>query len=140
MNPQICVGAVVVHDGRLLLIRRAEEPGRGRWAVPGGRVDPGETLHEAVVREVREETGLEVVVDGFLGWVERIDPDGAFHYVILDFAAQPADPSADPQPHTDADRAQWFSTGELDGVDLVDGLLDFLMDVGVIETTRTFQI
>ena len=56
-----CVGGIV-HDaqGRLLLIKRANEPGRGRWSLPGGRVEPGETDAEAVVREVREETGLEV--------------------------------------------------------------------------------
>lgn len=140
MSPEVAVGAVVVHDGRLLLIRRREPPGAGRWSIPGGRVAAGETLHEAVVREVAEETGLEVVVDGFLGWVERIDPAGGFHYVILDFSAQPADPSAEPEPDTDADRAQWADLGELDGVDLVDGLLEFLEDAGVLNRTRTFEI
>lgn len=140
MRPEVAVGAVVTHDDRLLLIRRSEDPGLGRWSVPGGRVEMGETLHEAVVREVAEETGLEVVVDRFLGFVERIDPAGGFHYVILDFGAIPADPSIDPVPHTDADRAAWFTPDQLDGLDLVDGLLDFLMDTGIIDATRTFEI
>ena len=82
--PQVAVGAVCRHDDALLLIRRGRGPAAGEWSVPGGRVEPGETLHEAVVRETLEETGLEVVVDRFLGWVERISDE--YHYVILDFA------------------------------------------------------
>ncbi|MBI2170190.1 MAG: NUDIX domain-containing protein [Actinobacteria bacterium] len=140
MLPEVAVGAVVVQAGRLLLIRRATPPAAGRWSLPGGRVQAGETLHEAVVREVAEETGLEVVVDGFLGWVERIDPGGAYHYVILDFTAAPSDPAADPKPSTDADRAQWVALDALDGVDLVDDLLEFLEDTGVLERTRTFEL
>ncbi|MHB1924807.1 MAG: NUDIX domain-containing protein, partial [Acidimicrobiales bacterium] len=83
MRPEICVGAVVVDDERLLMIRRGHGPAAGEWSVPGGRVEVGETLAEAVVREVMEETGLEVVCDDLLGWVERISDED--HFVILDF-------------------------------------------------------
>ena len=72
-EPQVAVGAVCAYDDALLLIRRGRGPAAGEWSVPGGRVEVGETPHEAVVRETAEETGLEVVVDQFLGWVERID-------------------------------------------------------------------
>ncbi|MHB1912084.1 MAG: NUDIX domain-containing protein, partial [Acidimicrobiales bacterium] len=66
MRPEVCVGAVVVDDDRLLLIRRGHGPAAGEWSVPGGRVEAGETLAEAVVREVLEETGLEIVCDDLL--------------------------------------------------------------------------
>ena len=63
--------------GRLLCIRRGHGPGAGLWSLPGGRVEAEESLYEAVVREVMEETGLEVVVDRFVGYVERIGEDGS---------------------------------------------------------------
>ena len=72
-GPRSCVGAVVVVDDRLLLIRRGTAGRQGEWSVPGGRVEPGETLAEAVVRELAEETGLEGVCGELVGWVERID-------------------------------------------------------------------
>ena len=83
MRPEVCVGAVAVVDDRLLLIRRGHGPAAGEWSVPGGRVEGGETLAEAIVREVAEETGLEAVCDDLIGWVERIGDD--HHFVIFDF-------------------------------------------------------
>jgi mutator protein MutT len=77
------VGAVVLDGGRVLLIRRGKEPLLGRWVVPGGRVEAGETLREATAREVREETGLEVEPGERLAVVEVIDP--AYHFVIVDY-------------------------------------------------------
>src|SRR5687767_11016289 len=109
-----CVGAVVQDaDGRLLLVRRGTEPGRGLWSVPGGRVEPGETGPEATVREVREETGLDVVVGELVGRVERPGPGGVT-YVIDDFRAEPA-PGVDPgdlKAGDDADEARWFAVAE----------------------------
>ena len=75
MGPQICVGAIAVGNDALLLIRRGRPPGTGLWSLPGGRVEPGETLAEAVVRELAEETGIEGVCDQFVGWVERMNED-----------------------------------------------------------------
>lgn len=80
-----CVGAVVRDTaGRLLLVRRANEPGRGLWSLPGGRVEPGESDAVAVVRELREETGLSVRVGLLVGSVERPAPGGT--YLIFDYA------------------------------------------------------
>jgi ADP-ribose pyrophosphatase YjhB (NUDIX family) len=123
------VGAVAVRDNALLLVRRGRGPAAGEWSVPGGRVEPGETLHAAVVREVLEETGLEVVVDRFLGWVERITE--SHHFVILDFAATPLDDAA-PVAGDDAAEVAWVPLADLSDLRLVVGLYDFLNDTGVL--------
>ncbi|TCM48028.1 NUDIX domain-containing protein [Kribbella sp. VKM Ac-2568] len=82
-----CVGALVYDEQhRLLVVQRANEPGRGLWSLPGGRVEPGEDDPTAVAREVAEETGLEVMVGRFVGEVERDGPNGKL-YVIRDYQA-----------------------------------------------------
>ena len=120
------MGGVVVHDGRLLLVRRGRGAGIGLWSVPGGRVEWGEPLADAVVREVAEETGLAVVPAGWLGWVERIDE--THHFVNHDFLAHLAGGRPDEaQAGDDASAIRWVALEELDRVeDLVPGLLDFL--------------
>src|SRR5205814_5606952 len=106
MRPEVCVGAVVVDDeNRLLLIRRGHGPAQGEWSVPGGRVEAGELLAEAVVRELAEETGLEGVCGELIGWVERVG-DG-HHFVILDFGVTLLDPEAEPVAGDDAAEAAW---------------------------------
>jgi mutator protein MutT len=82
------VGAVLVHEGRLLLIRRAKEPLRGRWLVPGGTVEWGETLEQALVREVEEETGLVVKPREVVAVLDRIHREAdavVHHFVIVDY-------------------------------------------------------
>src|SRR5439155_7155893 len=118
-RPEVCVGAVAVDDDRLLLVRRGHGPAAGEWSVPGGRVEPGETLIEAVVRELWEETGLEGVCDRFVGWVERIDDEN--HFVILDFAVTVLDPAAVPVAGDDAAEAAWVPLPELGDYRVVDG-------------------
>jgi ADP-ribose pyrophosphatase YjhB (NUDIX family) len=82
-----CVGALVYDDaGRLLVVQRGHDPGAGLWSIPGGRVEPGESDAEAVVREVAEETGLTVTVGDLAGEVERPGPPGTT-YVIRDYRA-----------------------------------------------------
>jgi mutator protein MutT len=133
-GPQVAVGAVAVVDERILLVRRGHGPAAGSWSVPGGRVEAGETLHEAVVREVAEETGLEVAVQGFLGWVERLgDAPGEPHFVILDFLVALLDDAAEPRAGDDAAEAAWAPIHELEEWRLVPGLLDFLEETGVRE-------
>jgi 8-oxo-dGTP diphosphatase len=83
-----CVGALVYDEQhRLLVVQRANEPGRGLWSLPGGRVEPGEDDPTAVAREVAEETGLRVEVGEFVGEVERDAPNGKL-YVIRDYRAE----------------------------------------------------
>ncbi len=130
-GPELCVGASGVHDDRLLLVRRGRGPSAGAWSVPGGRVEPGETLAEAVVRELREETALEGVCGDLVGWVERIGPD--FHYVILDFAATALE-AVEPVAGDDAAEAAWVPLSSVVDHRLVDGLAEFLHDHAIIET------
>lgn len=88
-HPVVGVGGVTLWGDRIVLIRRASEPRKGEWSIPGGKLELGETLGAGVRREVREETGLEVEVGGLIETFDRVirDPDGRvrFHYVILDF-------------------------------------------------------
>jgi 8-oxo-dGTP diphosphatase len=132
VNPEVCVGAVVVEDGCLLLIRRGRGPAQGEWSVPGGRVEAGELLAEAVVRELAEETGLEGVCGEFIGWVERVGHD--YHHVILDFEVTLLNPEAEPVAGDDAQEAAWVPLVDVADVQLVEGLAEFLHDHNIIET------
>jgi ADP-ribose pyrophosphatase YjhB (NUDIX family) len=127
----VCVGAVAVDDGRLLLVRRRNEPGLGSWSVPGGRVEPGETVQEAVVRELLEETGVEGVCMGLIGVAERMGDD--HHFVILDYSVEVLAP-APPEAGSDADEARWVALSDVAELDLVDGLAEFLHEHGIIDT------
>ncbi len=129
-----CVGAVV-HDahGRLLLVRRGTEPARGTWSVPGGRVEAGETDAAATVREVREETGLDVEVGRLLGSVLRDAPAGG-RYLIRDYLCRPA-PGSEPdavRAGDDAAGVGWFGAGDLADLVCAPGLVDALAQWGVL--------
>ena len=128
-RPEICVGAVAVDGDRILLVRRGTEPGMGRWSLPGGRVEAGEAVAAAVVRELREETGLNGVCGPVVGWVEQMSVD--HHFVILDFRVAILDDSP-PIAGSDADEAAWVDLASLDSVPLVDGLASFLAEHGVV--------
>jgi mutator protein MutT len=128
-RPEVCVGAVAVDNDRLLLVRRGHGPAAGEWSVPGGRVEEGETLAEAVVRELAEETGLEGVCGALVGWVERMGP--GYHFVILDFRVDVLE-GADPEAGDDASEARWVPLPDVADYALVDGLAEFLADHGII--------
>jgi 8-oxo-dGTP diphosphatase len=137
-HPAVAVGAIVIDKGAILLVKRDREPARGQWSLPGGRVELGETLREALAREVREETSIEVDVDGLIGVAERVvrDDDGeiTFHYVILDYVC--AARSNALKAGDDVSDARWVPVGELADMHLTAGLLEFLADRGVLEGRR----
>jgi len=132
-RPEVCVGAVAIHEAALLMIRRGHGPAAGEWSVPGGRVEHGETLAEAVTREVREETGLECVCGELLGWVERIDDEAlGHHFVILDFEVTVLDDTV-PVGADDAAEARWVPLDQVTDLNLVDGLAEFLHEHGILD-------
>jgi ADP-ribose pyrophosphatase YjhB (NUDIX family) len=133
-DPIACVGAVVFdRDGRLLLVRRGREPSKGSWSIPGGKVEPGESDRAAVAREVLEETGLDVVVCEFVGYVERPAPGGRV-FAIRDFACRPAsyDDTANVRAGDDADEVGWYTVEQLRALDTAPGLVAALEEWGVV--------
>lgn len=120
--PQLGVGAFVVRDNTILLVQRGQEPGKGQWAIPGGRVQPGESLHAAAQREILEETGVSIEVGEFawqFEWIQRDARDELqYHYVVLDFHARYL--AGEPQAADDAVAARWVSFDELASMDLSD--------------------
>ena len=130
-RPEIAVGAIVLDDDRLLMIRRGHGPAAGRWSIPSGRIERGETAAEAVVREVMEETSLAVVCGPLIDWVELISDTA--HFVVLDFEATLMD-DGDPVAGDDAAEACWVATDQVCELRLVDGLAEFLHEHGIIRT------
>lgn len=127
-TPILAASAVILdQDGRLLLVRRGRPPGRGLWSVPGGKVEPAESLEEAAAREVLEETGLVVTVGPEL-WMVTIPTGDGREYEIHDFAATVV--SGDLRAGDDADEAAWFRPEEIEHLPLVDLLLDHLRRSG----------
>lgn len=130
-GPVVAVGAIVIEGDDLLLVRRANPPGAGTWSLPGGRVERGEALVEAVVRELSEETGLEGVCGEMVGWSELIDDD--IHVVVIDFRVHLFE-RAEPVAGDDASEARWVPVWDVADLRLAPGLAEFLHDHEVIAT------
>ena len=115
-RPVVGVGAVVLDEHRVLLVKRGHAPLKGRWSLPGGAVEVGETLEEAVAREVLEETGVTIEVGPIVEVLDRIsrDVDGRVehHFVLVDFVARPSGGVL--RSASDADDAQWVLVSELE--------------------------
>lgn len=126
----LCVGVVDVEQGALLLVRRRHDPGAGRWSLPGGRVEAGETLRQAAERETREETRLTLAIGDLLGTTEVTSADERFF--ICDFLARRADLRQTPRPGSDASSARFVQLASVRELDLVDGLEGWLDAHGII--------
>jgi 8-oxo-dGTP diphosphatase len=125
-----CVGAVVTDgQGRLLMIKRGHEPGAGLWSIPGGRIEPGETDAEALVREMLEETGLTVQVGRLIGGVQRPGLDGTV-IDIRDYAATVIGGTL--RPGDDAADARWVDLAEMGSLEITEGLIEALTSWGVL--------
>jgi len=115
-SPQIAVGTIVIKDRGVLLVKRKQPPGMGLWAIPGGRVELGETLQEAAEREVGEETGVTVRAGYPVYTFDLIERDDAgrirYHYIIVDLMADYV--AGNPNPSDDASEARWVTSEELD--------------------------
>ncbi|HEY8200513.1 MAG TPA: NUDIX hydrolase [Actinomycetota bacterium] len=127
-SPAVGVGGVARRDGAILLIRRGMPPSEGLWSVPGGRLEWGETLAEAVRREVLEETGLEVEAGDVAGVVERIYE--GFHYVIVDYFVTVLGGVL--KAGGDVREARWVPEVEVTTLPLAPGLAEALRDFGVL--------
>jgi ADP-ribose pyrophosphatase YjhB (NUDIX family) len=125
------VGAVILDRDakRVLLIKRAREPARGRWSLPGGLVDVGESLEEALRREVLEETGLQVRVGPLVEVLDRIIYDEElrvqYHYVLVDFLCRAG--TDGPREASDAEEVRWFEIGQLEDLDMTDSTLEVIL-------------
>jgi 8-oxo-dGTP diphosphatase len=111
--PLVGVGAVVVEEGRVLLVRRGNEPLKGQWTLPGGMLDVGEPLAQGVAREVREETGLDVEVGELVELLDRIHRDGErvrYHYVIADYLCRVT--GGELRAASDAAAVRWVERAE----------------------------
>jgi 8-oxo-dGTP diphosphatase len=124
-RPQLAVSAAIFRDHKVLLVRRARSPGSGFYSLPGGRVEFGETLHQALTREVDEETRLEIDIIGLAGWREVLPSgSGGGHYLIMSFAARWR--AGEPSLNDEHDDFKWLLPDSLGDLRLTGGLPDVL--------------
>ena len=131
--PRVAVGAVVIHNERILLVKRGKQPAQDEWAIPGGSVELGETLQAAAEREIREETGVIIRAGKIIYTFDTIVKDGdrtRFHYVILDFEASYV--AGVPRAGDDVLEAGWFAPDDLKTLGVNSRTLRLLAKIGFI--------
>ena len=133
-SARVGVGAVIMRDGSVLLVKRGREPAKGLWAIPGGAVEPGETLQAAAEREIFEESGVVIRAGEPIFVFDLIEKDEAgalkFHYVIVDLRAEYV--SGEPVAADDAADARWLKPRDLDSLDVVPVTLELLRKIGFL--------
>lgn len=126
-RPQVAVSAGIFRDGKILLTRRANDPKGVRWTFPGGRIESGETMAEALKREILEETGLTIEIAGSAGVREMLHAQsGHGHFIILPFAARWV--SGEVALNDELAEARWFDPGETGGLTVTEGLHEVIAD------------
>jgi ADP-ribose pyrophosphatase YjhB (NUDIX family) len=119
-SPLVGVGAIIIENARVVLVKRGHPPLQGEWSIPGGVLEVGEMLREAAVREAQEETGLTVETQDLLGVFDRVlrDPEGKtlYHYVLIDFLCRRV--GGELKGADDAEEARWFTQEEVAQVSL----------------------
>jgi ADP-ribose pyrophosphatase len=132
--PRAGVGAIVIHEGRILLVKRASSPGKGFWAIPGGLVELGETVREAAEREILEETGISVRAKEAFYIFDFIDRDSGgkikYHYIIIDFLADYL--GGEPKAADDVSDARWVAPDEAAALNLSPTTRKLLMQMDFI--------
>jgi ADP-ribose pyrophosphatase len=132
--PRVGVGAITIHRGRILLVKRGIEPSRGLWAIPGGTLNLGETLQECAAREILEETGITIKVGKCLYVFDFFEYDDnrkiKFHFVVVDFAGEYI--SGQPKAADDAEEARWLKPEELNKLPVSKNTLAALKEIGFI--------
>jgi 8-oxo-dGTP diphosphatase len=122
-RPLVGVGAIIFRGDCVILVKRGKEPSLGKWSIPGGLVELGETLHDAVRREVREEVGLDVEVGDLVAALDRVILDQAgkieYHYILLDFVCDGKEGT--PSPSSDALDCAFVSLDVLGDYPMTDG-------------------
>lgn len=128
VSPELAVSAAIFRDGKVLVVQRAHPPAQGLWTLPGGRVEVGETLVDAVIREIAEETALTIGVIGLAGYREIILPEAVGtrgrHFVILPFAARWL--SGEIALNDELADGRWMATGDVRGLSTTEGLPEIL--------------
>jgi ADP-ribose pyrophosphatase YjhB (NUDIX family) len=126
--PLVGVGAIIIEDSRVVLVRRAHPPLQAEWSIPGGVLEVGELVREAAIREAREETGLTVEPGELLGVYDRVLRDAdqrvQYHYVLIDFLCRRV--AGDIAAASDAAEVRWFTREELPGLNLAEDTVDVI--------------
>jgi len=135
-RPMVGVGVLIEKDGKYLLIKRAADPDKGMWSVPGGLVEVGERVRDAAVREVLEETGLRVELVDRLGVVDKIMRDDGgrvrYHFIIVQFLARIVE--GEVRAMDDALEVRWAGLSEFPSYELTASLREFLKEIGLYPT------
>jgi ADP-ribose pyrophosphatase YjhB (NUDIX family) len=141
-QPVVGIGAVIIQDGKIALIKRGNEPSKGKWTIPGGLVELGESLEAAVIRETKEEISLEVDNPRLIGVVDNVDLDEEgkvkYHYVIIDYLLQVK--SGNTQAASDAEELRWVPFDEVENYNLTASFrLFFRQNRGKLEKSSSYR-
>jgi mutator protein MutT len=119
-HPLVGVGVLIIENGKILLVKRGNEPNKGLWSIPGGLIKLGESPEEAAIRELKEETGLNAIIEKLLGVFNIIIKDNngriKYHYIIIDYIGKLI--SGELKPGDDVLDAKWFDISELKNIQI----------------------